>query len=82
MNYWLSSNELGLTGDDAIRWEGYRHSLNKYGIKLHDREDQLKWDHSPDGSILAKVLYDFMVKEHLELYQELWHLFIWKWNLP
>jgi hypothetical protein len=48
-DYWLRSNEIGLSSDLANEWDHFRKELMDSGAYLQNREDTLLWtggDHS------------------------------------
>jgi hypothetical protein len=81
-NYWLSSRDLGLSGDMAIEWDLYRRALIDSGVLLQDKEDVLMWIGGDNSGVPSvKNFYWGIISTKNLKKVELWQQSIWHWKI-
>jgi len=80
--HWISASALRLVGDHILEWSRYLTALNRMGISLSHRDDDLVWIHNKtSGSITVKSAYDHLF-DPFNLQARWWGRAIWKCSAP
>jgi hypothetical protein len=81
-SYWLSSSDLGFSGDIAAEWDQFRWALIDSGAFLQDTEDDLMWiggDNSRSPTV--KNIYWAIISTKNLRKVGTWRQSIWKWKI-
>jgi hypothetical protein len=82
MDYYLRSNEIGLSSDLANEWDHFRKELMDFGAYLQNHEDTLLWtggDHSGIPTI-KNFYWAILSTKNLRKFGG-WHRAMWKWKI-
>ena len=64
-------------------WESYIDILKEVGARLKNDNDKLVWpENKKNGTIIAKLAYEFIVKSWNKVEQRWWYKNLWVWSLP
>lgn len=76
LRIWVSNNMVE-------EWNLYIQKLNRAGIRLNDKKDELVWSFNLDSdSISAKLAYKAIVQEQGISSQKWCSAIMWKWHIP
>lgn len=81
-SYWMTDRDLGLGSVWASEWKEYIGALNKAGIRLTDRDDELLWVcNQSSGHITAKSAYSALIMNTSFEVPRWWYKKLWKWKI-
>jgi hypothetical protein len=80
---WKTSDEIGLTGDMVLEWDGYCKALLGFRVQLQNIEDGLLWaGGDKSGLISVKNVYTVLTNKLRHHTIGGWKRHLWSWNIP